>query len=65
MSDRKLEAAIGNGEDLVVTNAMRQAVRREECDMGGHTFDVITGSDGVPLTLVCGRCGQGWNVFPP
>jgi hypothetical protein len=65
MSDRKLEAAIGNGEDLVVTDAMRRAVRREECDVGGHTFDVMTTDDGSPIILKCARCGRGWNVFPP
>lgn len=65
MSDHKLEAAIGNGEDLVVTNAMRQAVHREECDIGGHNFDVMTSNDGSPIILKCGRCGQAWNVFPP
>lgn len=60
MTDRKLEAAIG--DDLIVTDAMREAVRREECSLGGHDFNVIVNAGDDPTAVVCARCGRTWHV---
>lgn len=50
-------------DDIVVTEEMRRAVRREECSKTGHHFDVVVEmmSDD-PTDLICLRCGKRWPV---
>lgn len=52
-------------DEIVVTDEMRAAVRREECRLGGHSYDVVEILDGVPVRLVCMRCGTAWDVEGP
>jgi hypothetical protein len=40
-----------------------QKVRRYECTINGHDYNVISslGSDG-PTRIVCSNCGRTWGV---
>lgn len=50
-------------EEIVVTEAMRKAVRAEECRLQGrHDFDIVVSMEGEPTIVHCARCGEHWNV---
>lgn len=50
-------------ETLVVTDAMRRAVRTEQCAFDGHSLDtIVEGMTGVPVLVVCSHCERSWAV---
>lgn len=49
-------------ENIVVTDAVRRAVNREDCQIGGHAFDVVVDIIGIPVSVICGRCGEHWQI---
>lgn len=51
-----------DAEELVVTPAMRNAVRREGCKLNGHSYDVITSfGSAEPSFVICANCGVSWR----
>jgi predicted nucleic acid-binding Zn ribbon protein len=49
-------------DKIVITSAIRLAVLREECEIGGHNFDVVMEVTGDPTDVICTRCGDRWPV---
>ena len=42
-----------------------QRVREHECEVGGHSYDVISVVGSMdPVSVQCTRCGAGWGVRP-
>jgi hypothetical protein len=43
----------------------QQELNRRHCATHGHNIDIIcAGLSGNPVRLVCGCCGDSWNVQP-
>jgi hypothetical protein len=42
----------------------RQKVARDQCRAGGHDLNPVTGLGGVPLVILCSRCGARWRIHP-
>lgn len=52
--------------DGTVTREEIQRVRKHECSMRGHSFDVITTTGSLdPKQIICSNCGDSWQVQPP
>lgn len=50
-------------DEIVVTDAVRQAVNREDCKLAGHNFEIVmVMASNDPVAVVCHRCGETWNI---
>jgi hypothetical protein len=60
MSD---ENEVNEGEPKYTLDEARAEIARQECEMAGHLFDVLTSfGHGNPTEVVCARCGRSWHV---
>lgn len=52
-------------EPVIITPAMRDAVRREECLAHGHSFsEVVQFGCLAPQLVMCNHCGSTWRIHP-
>ena len=49
-------------QKLVVTDAMRLAVKAEQCSLRGHSFDTVVEGLGNPVLVICTQCERSWAV---
>lgn len=51
------------GEERLTREEWQRVQAREECAREGHDFEtVIEGGTGIPVKILCSRCGRSWDV---
>lgn len=51
-----------SAEKTYTLDEAREELARRECTFHGHDWDIVSRADGVPIAIICGRCGLSHEV---